>query len=168
MSDSLLERFAAVAPVADPDWADVRRRARRGRIRLPLVAAAALAALVVAAPAVGLVALLKDSAPAAMSVWITVTPPGTHKLTGVVRGAVDGSIRTVALELDGRPRREQAVSHTRTFFFRLSSRDFGRCGTVYGIDTHGYPVAAISLPYLAVPTRLPPANRVVVAPPKPC
>jgi hypothetical protein len=49
MTDLLAERFAAVAdPRDDPDWLDVRRRARPTRARLTIPVAAAVAAVAVA------------------------------------------------------------------------------------------------------------------------
>ena len=51
----LAARFAALATPDAGDWLDVRRRARRGRVRkAALVLAAAIAAMLVAAPALGL------------------------------------------------------------------------------------------------------------------
>lgn len=53
--DALEERFAALATRASGDWPDVRRRARRMRLRTAaLVLSTCLVAVVVAAPAVGL------------------------------------------------------------------------------------------------------------------
>ena len=51
----LAARFAALATPDAGDWLDVRRRARRGRVRkAALLLAAAIAAILVAAPALGL------------------------------------------------------------------------------------------------------------------
>lgn len=166
MSDSLSERFAALAPAGEPDWLDVRRRARRRRLRLPVAAAAVLAALVVAAPAVGLVALLTDSEP---PVWITfriAVMPRDGNLTAAVTGeAWDGRIRTVVLALDGRPQRRQAVARSRTFFFRLSTKDFGHCGALHALDERGRRIAAAFVPGVLAPPLKPPASGAIVVRP---
>jgi hypothetical protein len=56
MTDVLMERFGAIANASDDsDWLDVRSRARRGRLRRPLLAlVAVIAAIAVVAPAFGL------------------------------------------------------------------------------------------------------------------
>ena len=57
----LAARFAALATSDAGDWLDVRRRARRSRVRkTALVLAAAIAAILVAAPAVGLPRVIVD------------------------------------------------------------------------------------------------------------
>lgn len=49
MTDVLFERFSALAEPGDGDWSEVRRRARRARLRVAVPAAAAAAAIVAAA-----------------------------------------------------------------------------------------------------------------------
>jgi hypothetical protein len=172
MTDSLLERFTAVAPNDDrSDWADVRRRARRRRIPVPIAVAAALAALVVAAPAVGLVALLtRSGSDYGLSIPYITIRGGVSNPVAVITGEVrDERIRTVALALDGRPERRKAVGPARKYSFWLSGRDFRRCGAVYGLDKRGYLIAAVSLPPVSpAPKAGPTGTTWVKAPPPSC
>lgn len=173
MSDSLLERFATLAPAdGRADWSDVVRRARPRSIRVPIALAAGVAALAVTAPAVALVALLKpDDDPPFGSVMVTITPFGASRLTSTLAVEVpDRRVRTVVLAFKGRPQRRQAVGGIRIVVFRLSKRDFGRCGELRALDRDGSLRGVHSLPRLALPPHTPPTSlaRRPARPPKPC
>jgi hypothetical protein len=172
MSDSLLERFGALAPAdGRADWDDVVRRARPRGIRVPVAVAVAAAALVVAAPAVALIELLRPEAdpPLVGSVWIQIVPWGSTNLVGMISGEVyDDRVRTMVLAFEGRPQRRHAVGPELTFLFRLSKKDFGRCGKLHALDRHGSRIGVIPLPRIPrVPPKPPPGGRVVVRPAPP-
>lgn len=176
MSDSLPERFAALAPTDDrSDWADVRRRAAGRRMRVPIILAAAVAALFVAAPAVGLVALLTpDSDRTVIGTILIVLWPDAGNPTATLSGDVlDGRVRTMVLALKGRPQRPQRVTSARTFLFTLSTKDLDRCGALHGLDARGRRIGTLGVP--AIPSAPPKVARpqfqpapVPALPPGPC
>ena len=105
----LAARFAALATPDAGDWLDVRRRARRGRVRkAALVLAAAIAAMLVAAPALGLRPhvivewLGAEPAPQDVQVWFQqlVARPG-GPLENDPRVPPNSARRVTTVEHDG-------------------------------------------------------------------
>lgn len=109
MTDVLTERFAAIANTSDDsDWVDVRRRARRSRVRRPLLAlAAALAAVAVAAPAFGLHHFVIDFFSAEQAperIQVDFNSLGVFGRVWLGPDVVPNSARKVMdVELDGKP-----------------------------------------------------------------
>lgn len=107
---SLDERFAALANTTDDsDWLDVRRRARRARLRRPvLVAAAAVLAIAVVAPAFGLQRVVIDFLavkPAPEPVQVDFTRLGIVGPVYLGPDVVPNSARKVMdVRVNGKPR----------------------------------------------------------------